>query len=145
MDTPLVCLVYASRAVRPLGETALQSLLEQARDHNVEAGLTGVLIYGDERFVQVLEGSDEAVHAVFSRIAVDPRHYAVRILADEPLAQRRFGSWSMGLRRARGAALHDFDGRLAAAVERAGSTSDGRTALNDLLPIVQQLLDGTAP
>jgi len=144
MGAPLVCLVYASRAVRTLDGPALDALLEQARENNVQAGITGVLIAGGERFVQALEGADDAVHEVFSRIAVDRRHYDVRILADEPAHERRFGEWSMGLRHADRGALDDFDARLADAVARAGAAGDGKAALDDLLPILQRLLDGQA-
>jgi len=143
MDSPLVCLVYASRGVRPLTEPDLQALLDQARGNNVRLGISGVLIYGGERFVQVLEGTDEAVHEVFSRIATDRRHYAVRILADEPIAVRVFGEWSMGLRRAGRGVLEGFDSRLAEALERAEAQTDGKAAIEDLLPIVADLVDGS--
>ena len=85
------------------------------------------------------------MHEVFSRIATDRRHYAVRILADEPLAQRRFGAWSMGLRRPGRGDLDDFDGRLADALERAGAARDGKAALDELLPIVTELVAVSAP
>ena len=140
-----MCLVYESRSVQPLAEADLFALLEQARRNNEPLGITGVLLHGDGRFVQVLEGTDDAVHEVFSRIATDRRHYAVRILADEPLAQRRFGDWSMGLRRPGHGDLDDFDARLAEALDRAGAAGDGKAALDELLPIVSELVTVSAP
>ena len=145
MDSPLVCLVYASRSIPPLAESELRSLLEQARSNNERLGITGVLIHGDGRFVQVLEGSDDAVHEVFSRIATDRRHYAVQILADEPLEQRRFAHWSMALRHSARSDLDTFDDRLASALDRAGAARDGKAALQDLLPIVSELVAASAP
>jgi hypothetical protein len=47
------------------------------------------------RYLQVLEGSVEAVGHIYERIAADPRHTGVVVVRDEVVARRSFGGWGM--------------------------------------------------
>lgn len=108
---PLHYLLYESHATHPLPEPDLWTLLEQARQFNATQGLTGLLLYTtDGRFVQVLEGEAEPLAELYQRIARDPRHTHVRLLAWEPLPARRFGDWHMGFRRVSAPALDEVLG-----------------------------------
>ena len=95
MDQRVYQLLYHSRPARPLGETELMGLLTWARAYNAAHGITGLLLYSDGYFVQVLEGDEAAINAVYSRIQQDPRHEEV-VTVHEGLGPRRFGDWSMG-------------------------------------------------
>lgn len=92
----LVAIVYRSSAVGPVDEWMLGDLLIRSRSANAAADVTGMLLYRDGRFLQVLEGPTRTVHELFARIAADPRHTEVRTLLDEPVTQRRFAAWTMG-------------------------------------------------
>lgn len=92
----LVRLLYASRATRPITPTAHESILEQSRAHNPKLGITGVLCYSDDVFIQVLEGGRDEVCELYNTIARDDRHQNVRILSFEEIRERRFGNWTMG-------------------------------------------------
>lgn len=92
----LVRLLYASRAVSPLGEAELAAILKQSREHNPAEGLTGLLCYSDGIFMQVLEGGREAVNARYKHIVADPRHRDVILLSYEEVGERHFAGWSMG-------------------------------------------------
>ena len=59
-------------------------------------GITGVLCFSDDIFLQVLEGGRSAVNALYNRIAADPRHNDVVLLSYEEIGERRFAGWSMG-------------------------------------------------
>ena len=72
------------------------TILEQSRRNNPARGITGLLCYVDDIFVQVLEGGRDAVCDLFATIVRDDRHQGVRILAYEEIGQRRFGHWNMG-------------------------------------------------
>lgn len=74
----------------------LQHLLPTWRTHNHAADLTGLLLYGEEGIMQVLEGPAESVHHCYQRIARDLRHYNVCTLADGLVPARAFSQWSMG-------------------------------------------------
>jgi hypothetical protein len=102
--------VYTSTATRHLTDDDLAELLRQCARNNERTGLTGLLLHRDGRFMQVLEGPDDAVEAVFATIAADPRHTDVRQLLDEQIASRRFPAWSMGFRSVDDATVRDLDG-----------------------------------
>ena len=92
----LVRLLYASRAAAPLTDSVIDAILAQSRAHNPRLGITGILCYSDNLFMQVLEGGRDEVCELFNTIVRDPRHEHVRILTFEEIAERRFGSWTMG-------------------------------------------------
>jgi hypothetical protein len=88
-------LIYTSQATIPFTQEALKKLLKQSKQWNEQVGITGVLLYNDEQFVQVLEGSIEAVSDLFGKLLRDLRHHNVMRLASGRIAARRFGEWSM--------------------------------------------------
>jgi len=92
----LVRLLYASRAAAPLTPGITETILEQSRRKNPALGVTGVLCFGDDVFIQILEGGRDEVCELFNAIVRDPRHANVRILVYEEIAERRFGGWTMG-------------------------------------------------
>ncbi|WP_334148216.1 BLUF domain-containing protein [Microbacterium sp.] len=100
----LTSLVYTSTASAPFRETALAHLLEESRERNAAQDITGMLLYRDERFIQVLEGSASAVRRLAETIRRDQRHHGMRVLLEEPLDARRFADWTMGYR-----TLQDID------------------------------------
>ena len=92
----LVQIVYASAALVPFSDQDLESLLERARENNASLDVTGVLLFKDETFFQVLEGDEAVVAALFNKIECDDRHGNVLLLAKRPIDQRNFGQWNMG-------------------------------------------------
>lgn len=96
MNTPLVSVSYVSTAVDAFDDAALAELLAQSRASNHDHDLTGMLLYRRGRFFQVLEGPQDAVDELMTKIRRDPRHTDVRVLLTEPLDERRFSEWTMG-------------------------------------------------
>lgn len=92
----LVRLLYASRAAAPLTESVIEGILVQSRRNNPRQGITGILCYSGEQFIQVLEGGRDEVCELFNAIVRDPRHTKVRILTYEEIPERGFGGWTMG-------------------------------------------------
>ena len=92
----LVRLLYASRAAAPLTTPVVESILTQSRAHNPKLGITGILCYSDDLFLQVLEGGRDEVCELYNTIVRDDRHRNVRILSYEEISERRFGNWTMG-------------------------------------------------
>jgi hypothetical protein len=94
----LVRLLYASRALAPIDEALVASILEKAHAYNAAHGLTGILCTSSEGnvFLQVLEGGREAVNELYGRILRDPRHEDVTLLDYEEIGERRFATWRMG-------------------------------------------------
>ena len=92
----LVRLLYASRATTPTDTSVHDSILEQSRTRNPRLGITGILCYSDNLFIQVLEGGRDEVCELYNTIVRDGRHQHVRILGFEEIRERRFGGWTMG-------------------------------------------------
>lgn len=102
LDASVYQVLYRSVAVQPFAEAELHSLLENARSFNVRQGLTGILLYSDGRFVQLLEGAEQPVRQLYARIQQDPRHTQVVTVSEGPGPGRRFADWSMGFGRVAG-------------------------------------------
>ena len=94
----LVRLVYASRAVDPIDQKMFDTILEQSRSSNADAGITGMLCACTESnsFLQAIEGGRTQVNAVYEHIVCDDRHSDVTLLAYEEIDERRFANWRMG-------------------------------------------------
>ncbi|GAA4016763.1 BLUF domain-containing protein [Actimicrobium antarcticum] len=92
----LVRLLYASRSVDKISPEMVDSIMAQARTNNPPHGLTGILCFGGNIFVQVLEGGRTAVNTLYGDILRDPRHHDVQILHYEEITERRFAGWTMG-------------------------------------------------
>jgi hypothetical protein len=88
-------IVYISTARKPLSEAELNGVLAVSRRNNQAQGITGLLVAGGKRFLQALEGPEEAVAAAFERIKADPRHFAVVPLSMRQVEAREFGNWAM--------------------------------------------------
>jgi hypothetical protein len=86
--------LYSSHA-HPISKAQLLDLLEQARSYNVAHHLTGVLLYSEGRFVQLIEGPEAAVRALYERIANDSRHHDLESVKASPIISRQFAEWSM--------------------------------------------------
>ncbi len=76
----------------------LRVLLATSRKNNAELGVTGMLLYKDGNFMQVLEGEEVAVRRLYARIAADPRHGSEITLQEGFSEGRQFPDWSMGFR-----------------------------------------------
>jgi hypothetical protein len=92
-------LIYISSTRTTFTAGDLEEILRVSRRNNAAVGVTGLLVAGGRRFLQVLEGAEDAIDAVFQRIKQDPRHHAVVILSRTEIAAPSFGEWSMGYAR----------------------------------------------
>ena len=88
-------LIYSSSASKKMLKSDLYIILRQARKNNEFIGVTGLLIYADKYFFQVLEGQKEAVSQLFEKISNDKRHYDVQILGESNINICAFPNWRM--------------------------------------------------
>lgn len=92
----LIRLIYVSVAARGLTADEIESILTTATRHNEVRGLTGMLIYDEGQFWQVLEGPVKAVMSTFDMIRSDKRHSDVTTLVTEDIDKREFHTFRMG-------------------------------------------------
>jgi hypothetical protein len=103
-------LVYVSSATAPFAQDDLLALLEQSRKRNGSVGVTGILLYCDGNFMQVLEGPRHAVFATHQRIQGDARHRGLITLRNAAIPARSFPDWSMAFRNLELAGTVDISG-----------------------------------
>lgn len=89
-------ILYISTSKGLLAPESLEDILRASRANNAAADVTGLLLVGGKRCLQVLEGPADAVRATFDRISKDPRHFAIVKLDERPIESRSFGQWAMG-------------------------------------------------
>lgn len=110
MTSELIHCVYASAAARHFETDELATLLAVARANNARLGLTGMLLYAEGSFFQVLEGPADVVDALYVKIERDPRHGQVTLVIREPIPRRFFDDWTMGFYRVSREELAGIDG-----------------------------------
>jgi len=93
---PLLQMIYVSSATYPMSEDDLKSILSASRRNNPARGITGMLLYQEGYFIQAIEGEEQAVHELYYKIELDPRHRGVLKLTESLVTKRSFGQWAMG-------------------------------------------------
>jgi len=115
---PLHQLIYVSRFSPYFpGEPeeqdyVLTAILRASLRNNDAAGVTGMLLAHPRHFLQVLEGTAEAVMSIYERIVQDERHTDIRLLGVNRAERRQFADWAMCIRRVNardGSPLHAPD------------------------------------
>jgi uncharacterized membrane protein (DUF373 family) len=77
----------------------LLRLLQECRESNAGRGVTGMLLYGNGTFLQVLEGEEKVIGELIDKIRQDHRHTDLQILYRKTIQQRQYSDWSMGFKR----------------------------------------------
>ncbi|GAA4907504.1 BLUF domain-containing protein [Mucilaginibacter defluvii] len=103
-------IIYLSTSTTLLNDFELAEILSVSRDNNVINQITGMLLYADGTFMQVLEGDKDEVMRTYRRILLDDRHRNVIELAAGPLNTRNFPEWSMGFASVNADVLEEFEG-----------------------------------
>jgi len=101
---------YVSSAVELFSDRQLTELLEQSRKKNRSLDITGMLLYKDGNFMQLLEGPRAAVESLVARIKLDPRHRGFIALLKEEETTREFSGWEMGFKKLEADTVVDIPG-----------------------------------
>jgi FAD-dependent sensor of blue light len=88
-------LIYSSEAAAGLAAVELEEMLAESRIRNLAHGITGVLLFVEGAFLQILEGEKNDVVDLMERIQRDPRHHDIKVFYEEEVDERAFASWSM--------------------------------------------------
>jgi hypothetical protein len=79
-----------------MSDDSLKDLLKNLRLKNQQLNVTGMLLYLDPFFIQILEGEEDVVNALFNAIKQDVRHQRVKVIYKKPIEKRCFPNWTMG-------------------------------------------------
>lgn len=88
----------------------LLQLLQGCRENNAGRGITGMLLYGNGTFLQVLEGEEQAIDELLDLIEQDPRHTDLQVIQRKAIERREYSGWSMGFKRVSERSLHGVEG-----------------------------------
>jgi len=106
----LIHLIYSSVPVVAYSVAELEELIMGSRRNNARDDVSGMLLYADGSFFQVLEGPERAVDALYERLTHDPRHHALTVIIREPIVKRAFTDWTMGFANVRDPEFDHIDG-----------------------------------
>lgn len=131
-------IAYASEALPGLDPQRLTAMVEDAARFNHDAGITGVLLFDGQRFLQYIEGPEDALDVAYSRILGASSHREIVELARGRVGRRMFPCWSMRLLPADAhelsqAAYADWRGF----VRRAGREGSPWAAMDHLTAVAQ--------
>ena len=93
----LVRLIYSSKLSPNTAPQELARIHHAALNNNPKVGVTGTLVFGNDQFIQYIEGSRVEVNHLFNLIQSDKRHQCVMILDFSEITEREFEDWHMKL------------------------------------------------
>jgi len=132
----MIQLIYTSSATNWPSESELVKLLEQARSRNSERHITGMLLYSNQTYLQVLEGEEQDVLQLYKAISSDPRNEGHAILLETEIFSRSFPGWSMGFENLESSSGDDIPGF----VEVFGGKLDKTIAVNNKTNAIKLLM-----
>lgn len=91
-------LAYVSTACDCLKLEDINNILESSNTNNHNLDITGILVYCNKHFFQILEGDEKEVKELFETISIDCRHDNVIKIQEGPIDKRSFGNWSMAFK-----------------------------------------------
>jgi hypothetical protein len=130
-------LIYISSAVKLMSNADLVKILSDSRDNNKTKSITGMLLYGDGVFIQVLEGAGKDIDSVYNKIVKDPRHKSIIQLTSGTLTKRNFPDWTMGFIALNEKELAELDGYINPANKNFLATPNPHAALGVLKTFAQ--------
>jgi len=94
----LYSILYTSKSNAGGSDSEIFKIIEKAQIKNASLGLTGMLLYIEDSFLQVIEGEEENVKELIDVIRHDPRHYHFNVILQGRVKERSFEKWRMGLK-----------------------------------------------
>lgn len=133
---PIQAIAYSSQAVQGLTLDDVERLTADSAAFNHQCGVTGVLLFDGQRFMQYIEGPDECIDQVYARILGSRRHLEIMELGRGMISARRFPDWSMqlvpaGAQDLRMVVLGDWNG-----FARSRSAVVARTGVDRLMQVI---------
>ncbi len=96
VEEHLIHCIYSSVEVTTFSHDEMIKLLAKVKEKNAKLNVTGMLLYDEGSFFQVLEGPKKTVTQLFEKISKDKRHDRVTKIIQEPIEDRNFAEWTMG-------------------------------------------------
>jgi hypothetical protein len=95
-------LVYVSNRKSSCTDAEIEKILVSCKKNNPSLEITGVLLYSDTKFIQMVEGESKVITGLYDKIKLDNRHTNPMMISYSPIKDRSFPSWHMGARKISG-------------------------------------------
>lgn len=92
----LKTICYLSTKAYDLSEEDITAIFEDSLGNNTAQDVTGILVYNQGNFLQVLEGEEGVVDTLFHKITKDERHKNIITVINSPLEDRLFSEFNLG-------------------------------------------------
>jgi hypothetical protein len=102
-------LIYLSAGVNWFSETELTDILSISNINNSRNNITGLLLYSEGNFIQLLEGEEQNVKDTYDRISKDQRHKGITPIASGSIDKRNFPEWAMGFKSINSGEMKELD------------------------------------
>ena len=89
-------IVYVSQARENLTTKEVENIFELTLQNNIDLEITGILMYSERTFLQVLEGEYPIIKSLFKTIEEDHRHENIIKLVDIEHGNRIFNKYKTG-------------------------------------------------
>ena len=89
-----ICYISDSKINKSIND--FNDLILTAKSNNAKNNITGVLVYKNNNFLQVLEGHTETVDSVFDKIRMDQRHQNIFKIINTSIDERFFEEYEFG-------------------------------------------------
>jgi len=91
-------LVYVSNRKANCTTEEIEKILTSCKQNNPPLNITGVLLYSEVKFIQLVEGDAKVIMGLYDKIKKDPRHSNVMMISYNTIKEKSFPSWHMGTR-----------------------------------------------
>jgi hypothetical protein len=123
-------ILYLSTGTNWFSEDDLTGLLSVSVKNNTNNKVTGILLYHQGNFIQLLEGGEQSIRNTFNRISADNRHKDITIIANGQLQQRNFPEWAMGFKSINAESLKQLKGYFQPAIQSFENNQDNNFSLS---------------
>jgi len=84
---------YVSTAERSLSETEIRQILNDSEINNNKQNITGLLLYSEGNFFQIIEGDQKQIVQLYETIEDDSRHFNVIKLFGKEINKESFDGY----------------------------------------------------
>jgi len=89
----LKTICYVSSSYNDLKSNDLNKLFNATIRNNTRSKISGILIYKNGNFLQILEGEADKVDNLYQKICLDTRHHGAILIIETKLCDRIFDSY----------------------------------------------------
>ena len=89
-------LIYVSKAKKNVDYDEILKILTHSWKYNHNSYISGMLLYDNGYFMQIIQGPIATIDRLYARISKDPRHSNIKLVGEELLPTRDCTGWGIG-------------------------------------------------